>query len=95
MQFIATTELRQPHAWDRVQHEKAVVTSHGKPIAMLIPLDEEHFEETLEQITRMEALRDLRTLQTQAREAGASTMPLEDINAVIAASRKERRARRP
>lgn len=94
MHFVATTELRQPKAWDRLQHEKAVVTSHGKPIAMLIPINEESFEETLEQVSRIEALRSLRALQAQATEAGVDTMSLKDINAEIAAARKERRARR-
>ncbi len=95
MHFVATTELRQPKAWDRLQHEKAVVTSHGKPIAMLIPINEETFEETLEQVSRLEALRSLRTMQAQAKEAGTDTMSLEEINAEIAGARKERRARRP
>lgn len=95
MHFVATTELRQPKAWDRLQHEKAVVTSHGKPIAMLIPINEETFEETLEQVSRLEALRSLRTMQAQAKEAGDDTMSLDEINAEIAGARKERRARRP
>lgn len=94
MHFVATTELRQPKAWDRLQHEKAVVTSHGKPIAMLIPIDEDSFEETLEQVSRMEALRSLRTLQTQAKDAGLDSMSIDEINGEIAASRKKRRARR-
>jgi antitoxin (DNA-binding transcriptional repressor) of toxin-antitoxin stability system len=94
MHFVATTELRQPKAWDRLHHEKAVVTSHGKPIAMLIPIDEDSFEDTLEQVNRLEALRSLRTLQAEAKESGANTMSLDEINAEIGASRKERRARR-
>ncbi len=72
-----------------------MVTSHGKPIAMLIPIDEDSFEDTLEQVNRLKALRSLRTLQVEAREAGVDTMSLDEINAEIAATRRERRARRP
>lgn len=94
MQFIAHTDLRSPKIWNRMHKGKAVITSHGKPVAMVIPLNEANFEETLAQVNQMEGLQALRNLQAQAKAAGTDRMTLDEINQEIAASRKERRARR-
>ena len=94
MQFVAHTDLRSPKVWSRVQKEKAVVTNHGKPVALIIPINESNFEEILAQVNQMEGLQVLRDLQAQAKTAGTDRMTLDEINQEIAATRKERRARR-
>lgn len=94
MQFVAHTDLRSPKVWSRVQKEKAVVTNHGKPVALVIPINERNFEEILAQVNQMEGLQVLRDLQAQAKTAGTDRMTLNEINQEIAATRKERRARR-
>jgi antitoxin (DNA-binding transcriptional repressor) of toxin-antitoxin stability system len=94
MQFVAHTDLRSPKVWSRVQKEKAVVTNHGKPVALVIPINESNFEEILAQVNQMEGLQVLRDLQVQAKTAGTDRMTLDEINQEIAATRKERRARR-
>jgi antitoxin (DNA-binding transcriptional repressor) of toxin-antitoxin stability system len=94
MQFVAHTDLRSPKVWSRVQKEKAVVTNHGKPVALVIPINESNFEEILAQVNQMEGLQVLRDLQAQAKTAGTDRMTLDEINQEIAATRKERRARR-
>ena len=94
MQFVAHTDLRSPKVWSRVQKEKAIVTNHGKPVALVIPINEANFEETLAQVNQMEGFQALRDVQAQAKAAGADRMTLEDINHEIAASRQGRRARR-
>ena len=94
MQFVAHTDLRSPKVWSRVQKEKAVVTNHGKPVALVIPINESNFEEILAQVNQMEGLQVLRDLQAQAKTAGTDRMTLDEINQEITATRKERRARR-
>ena len=94
MQFVAHTDLRSPKVWSRVQKEKTVVTNHGKPVALVIPINENNFEEILAQVNQMEGLQALHDLQAQAKAAGTNRMTLEEINQEIAATRKERRARR-
>ncbi len=93
MQFLTTSELRKPEAWQSVQDEKALVTNHGKPIVLMIPVTGEDFEETLEMINKIEATRALTRIQAEARKNGNSEMTLDEINAEIAASRKERKDR--
>jgi antitoxin (DNA-binding transcriptional repressor) of toxin-antitoxin stability system len=94
MQFVAHTDLRSPKVWSRVQKEKAVITNHGKPVALVIPINEGNFEETLARVNQMEGLQALRDLQAQAKTAGTDRMTLDEINLGIAAARKARRARR-
>ena len=94
MQFVAHTDLRSPKVWSRVQKEKAVVTNHGKPVALVIPINESNFEEILAQVNQMEGMQVLRDLQSQAKTAGTDRMTLNEINQEITATRKERRARR-
>jgi antitoxin (DNA-binding transcriptional repressor) of toxin-antitoxin stability system len=95
MQFVAHTELRSPKVWSRVQKEKAVVTNHGKPVALVIPINETNFEDILAQVNQIEGFQALRELQAQAKSAGTADMSLDQINQEIAETRKERRARRP
>lgn len=94
MQFLTTSELRRPDAWDAVHRGKAVVTSHGKPIVLMIPVTGEDFEDTLELVNQVEAMRALTRLQSQAHRSGGSEMSLDDINAEIGKARKERAGRK-
>lgn len=95
MQFLTTSEMRKPEAWESTHLDKALITSHGKPIAVILPVTGDDLEETLEMISRIEAMRALRHLHVQARQNGIETMRVADINREIAASRKERRERKP
>ena len=70
------------------------MTNHGKPVALVIRINESNFEETLAQVNHMEGLQALRDLQAQAKAAGTDRMTLDEINLEIAAVRKGRRARR-
>jgi antitoxin (DNA-binding transcriptional repressor) of toxin-antitoxin stability system len=93
MQFMTTSALRDPKAWNKISHGRAMVTRGGKPIAIVIPVTESGFEDALEEASRMEGMQALRSLQEQARANGLDKMTLEEIQAEIQASRKERKAR--
>jgi hypothetical protein len=91
MQFLTTSELRKPEAWQSAHDDKSVVTNHGKPIVIMLPVTAEDFEDTLDLISQVEAMRAMTRIQRAAQRNGTSTMTLDEINAEIALSRKERK----
>jgi len=70
---------------------KIIVTSNGKPKAIMIQVNETDFEDTLAIINQVKLARVINNLRASARNSGASEMSLDEINAEIALSRKERR----
>jgi hypothetical protein len=93
MQFLTTSALRDPKAWNRISHGRAMVTRAGKPIAIVIPVTEGGFEAAIEESSRIEGLQAMRNIQEQARARGLDTMTTDEIQAEIKAARKERKAR--
>jgi hypothetical protein len=92
MQFLTTSELRKPEAWRSAHDDKSVVTNHGKPIVIMLPVTPENFEDTLDLISQVEAMRAMTRIQRAAQRSGVSEMTLDEINAEIAQSRKERKS---
>ena len=96
MRFITIRDLRSKSA--KIQQElpkekEMVLTSNGKPIAILIATSAERFEESLAMIRRLRAMEAVDLMQRRSVEAGTDRMSLEEINKEIAAVRKERKAR--
>ncbi len=92
MDFISVRELRGRSAavWEALATERhIVVTSNGKPIAFLVATSPETFDKTLEALRQAEALQAIESTRQSARETGAATLSLDDINAEIAAARAE------
>jgi antitoxin (DNA-binding transcriptional repressor) of toxin-antitoxin stability system len=94
MQFITTSALRDPKAWNRISRGRAMVTKGGRPIAIVIPVTESTFESALEESSRVEALGAMRRMQEQAIAQGTNQMTDAEIQAEITAARAERKARR-
>ena len=95
--FVSTRELsKQPgKVMAKVSAEGAqVVTKNGVPAAYLIPTSGLGIEADLDALRRLLLGRALDAAQAEAARAGTSETTLEDIDAEIAASRKERRAKR-
>ena len=69
---------------------KVVLTSNGKPSALVIEADEDTFEDVLDDIRSAQARRAIRTMREQAMRSGLDGMSLDDINAEIDAARRER-----
>jgi prevent-host-death family protein len=93
MKFITVRELRAKAAevWRELAGEKdVVVTSNGKPVALLSAASEETLEESLLLLRRARAQAALRALQSRAAKAGKRNTPLAAINAEIAAVRRRR-----
>lgn len=97
MKLISVRDLRSRSAeiWRELEEEhEMVVTSNGRPVAVLSSVDDEVLEETLAAIRRARAVAAVQEMQRRSVEAGRERMSREEIEAEIAASRQARRAAR-
>lgn len=96
MRFITIRDLRSKSA--QIQQElprekEMVLTSNGRPIAILTATSAERIEETLALIRRLRAMEAVNYMQGRSVERGVDRMSLKEINKEIADVRKERQAR--
>lgn len=68
-----------------------MLTSNGKPIAILSAVSEETLEESLAAVRRARAIAAVETMQERAVKTGADSLSPDAINAEIRAVRKARR----
>jgi antitoxin (DNA-binding transcriptional repressor) of toxin-antitoxin stability system len=95
MRFISVREFRANtgRIWRGLKKEKhLVLTSRGKPVAVVTATDETRVADTLLEIARQEAKAALKSIQEDAEKRGLSGMSMEDIDAEIAHYRRKRRA---
>ncbi len=94
MQFISVRELRNRSAaiWKMLSEEKdLVVTSNGKPIALLSATSDETIEESLGAIRRARAQNAVAAMQQASLKAGTDQLTMKEIDAEVRAARRERR----
>ncbi|CAE6783701.1 MULTISPECIES: type II toxin-antitoxin system Phd/YefM family antitoxin [Nitrospira] len=94
MKFITVRELRgrPSEVWSKLSRDKdLVLTSNGKPIAILSAVSEETLESSLVALRRARAVAAVEVMQSQSIAAGTDKLSLEEINAEIASTRKTRR----
>lgn len=92
--FISTRELsRHPgKVMAKVSEEgPQVITQNGVPAAYLIPTSGRGIEADLDVLRRLLLGRALDAAQAEAARSGASEMSMDEIDAEIAAYRRERR----
>ncbi len=92
MRFISVRELntKPKEIWSRVKDEEVVITSNGKPIALLSGVTEETLEKTLRAIRRSRAIIALEEMQKKAISLGLNKLTDAQIEAEIQAVRKSR-----
>jgi prevent-host-death family protein len=96
MDYVTVRELRAESGkvWERVEAgEEIVVTRNGKPFAIMVPTKPSEVEDKLRALRAASFGIALRNVQRRAAETGANKMTLQEINAEIAAARRERRER--
>lgn len=94
MKFVSVRDLRGKSAqvWRELDRERElVITSNGKPIAILSATDDAHFEQSLRELHQARALRAAKQLQEQSEQAGRGVLSQREIEAEVAAVRKGRR----
>ncbi|WP_306534031.1 type II toxin-antitoxin system Phd/YefM family antitoxin [Geobacter sp.] len=93
MKFVSVRDLRGKSAqvWKELPEEREmIITSNGRPIAILAAISEANLEESLAAFRRARAVEAVASLQRRSVEQGADGITLDEINAEIGAVRKER-----
>jgi antitoxin (DNA-binding transcriptional repressor) of toxin-antitoxin stability system len=95
MKFLSTRDLRNRPGFVRelARKDDIVLTANGKPIALLLGLEEDDIEETAQAIRQARAQRALSRMRRQSAKRGNSDMSLSAINAEIRAVRSKRKAK--
>jgi len=94
MKFLSTRELRNRPGYVRTltQKEDLVLTTNGKPIAILLGVEEDELEETARAIRQARAQLALSRLRKAAARRGTDRMPTSAIDAEIRAVRSRRKS---
>jgi antitoxin (DNA-binding transcriptional repressor) of toxin-antitoxin stability system len=93
MKFLSVRDLRGRSAqvWKNLPEEREmIVTSNGRPIAILASITESTLEESLSAFRRARAVAAVISLQRKSARQGTDTIPMEEINTEIKAVRKKR-----
>lgn len=95
MKFVSVRDfrLKPGEVWKAAKQEKdIVVTSNGRPIAILTGVDEDTFEEELDIIQRARALKNLDTIQKDSVIRGTDKITDKEIQSEIGKVRKRKKA---
>jgi antitoxin (DNA-binding transcriptional repressor) of toxin-antitoxin stability system len=93
MKFLSVRDLRGKSAqiWKELPGEREmVVTSNGRPIAILAAITEKNLEESLAAFRQSRAVEAVVSLQRSSVERGTNKISMDEINAEIKAVRKKR-----
>ena len=91
MNFYSVRDLRTKSSdiWENLALAgEAIITNNGKPTALLVNLREDNFEEVLDDLQQLKALRMFKGMRKQAAKRGF--LSDEEINAEIKAYRAEK-----
>jgi antitoxin (DNA-binding transcriptional repressor) of toxin-antitoxin stability system len=93
MKFISVRDLRGKSAevWKNLPTERElIVTSNGRPIAILSAVNESNLEESLSAFRQARAVEAVMNLQHQSTVQGTDRITMEEIDAEIKTVRKKR-----
>jgi antitoxin (DNA-binding transcriptional repressor) of toxin-antitoxin stability system len=93
MKFISVRDLRGKSAevWKNLPGEREmVITSNGRPIAILAAVSESNLEESISAFRQARAVEAVVSLQRRSLEYGNDSIAAKDIELEIQAVRKKR-----
>lgn len=93
MKFVSVRDLRGKSGdiWRELPDEgEMIVTSNGRPIAILSAVGESNLEESLAAIRQARAVEAVAAIQRRSAAVGADQFTDEDVAAEIAAVRRAR-----
>jgi antitoxin (DNA-binding transcriptional repressor) of toxin-antitoxin stability system len=93
MRFVSIRDLRGKAAeiWKRLPGEREmIITSNGRPIAILAAVNELNLEESLSAFRQARAVEAVASLQRQSIEQGTDNISMDEIDAEIKAVRRKR-----
>ena len=94
MKFVGVRDLRGVSAdiWRELRDAREmVITSNGRPVAILVAVNDSNLEESLAALRRARAVGAVASLQRGAIASGADALSAADIETEIAAVREARR----
>ncbi len=93
MRFISVRDLntKPKEIWSKIKDEEVVITSNGKPIALLSGVTEGTLEKTVRAIRRSRALLALDEMQKKSIALGLDQWTDSQIESEIKAVRKNRK----
>jgi len=97
MKFLSVRDLRGKSAqiWkDLPKEREMVITSNGRPIAILATISESNLEESLTAFRQARAVEAVAALQRRSADQGTNRMTMDEIDAEIQAVRKKRASTR-
>ena len=93
MKFVSVRDLggKSAQLWKELPEEREmVITSNGRPIAILSAISESNLEESLAAFRQARAIKAVASLQRRSVEQGTERISMDEINAEIKAVRKKR-----
>ena len=93
MKFISIRDLRGKPAevWKKLPGEgEMIITSNGRPIAILAAINESNLEESLSAFRQARAVEAVASLQRRSVEQGTDNISMAEIDAEIKAVRRKR-----
>jgi prevent-host-death family protein len=93
MKFATVRELRNRsgEVWKRLASDEVVITSNGKPVALLTRVSEDDLETVLRQVRLARFAASTRGIREDALRSGASLLSDEEIASEIESDRRENR----
>jgi len=94
MKFLSVRDLKGKAAqiWKELPEEKEMIlTSNGRPIAILSSINEDNLEQVLSAFRRARAIEAVAALQYESAVKGTSKLSMKEIDKEIKAVRKQRK----
>ena len=93
MKFLSVRDLRGKSAevWKELPEEREmIITSNGRPIAILAAINESNLEESLAAFRQARAVEAVASLQRRSVDKGTDKITMDEIDEEIKAVRKKR-----
>ena len=93
MKFLSVRDLKtkSSQVWKELPNQKEmVITSNGRPIAVLSSITEDNLEQVLSAFRQARAIEAVSSLQHESVRKGTDKLTLEEINAEIQEVRSKR-----
>jgi antitoxin (DNA-binding transcriptional repressor) of toxin-antitoxin stability system len=94
MKFLSVRDLKTKSSqiWkDLPEQKEMVVTSNGRPIALLSSINENNLEQVLTAFRRARATNALTSIQYDSIQKGTDMISMDEINAEIGVIRSKRK----
>jgi antitoxin (DNA-binding transcriptional repressor) of toxin-antitoxin stability system len=94
MKFLSIRDLKTKTAqvWQELPEQKEmIVTSNGRPIALLSSINEDNLEQILNAFRRVRATEALASIQYESTQNGTDALSMDEIDTEIQAVRYKRK----